>query len=142
MKTSFIIPLLSTLLITTTNANFHLSKLYNTVLTSGTSTQTWTSISACPSNDYSCKCLTNYGGIPDSKALEKDSFSIPSGFCGQGKLDFYKGGDGSYKFYNSGGDGSVRGQCWVTPGSKKECSITLGSSNVQADWVCYSDVCG
>lgn len=36
----------------------------------------------------------------------------------------------------------MKGQCWRNDDNHKQCGIALGSSLVQTDWICYSDICG
>ncbi|KAH8736633.1 hypothetical protein BGZ61DRAFT_341589 [Ilyonectria robusta] len=123
-------------------ADFHIDTLRNTAISSGSGQTVWTSTVACPSNYWNCKCLTTGdrtgkvdGGLGDSV------FSIKSGFCGMGKLNFYKNGN-KFLMYKDGGDGSVIGTCELNNGDAgKQCGITGGNSIITGGYVCYTYVC-
>jgi hypothetical protein len=101
-------------------------------------------LEACPSDYYNCNCLKNgdraaqvlvggrgVGSLPDS------FFSVKSGLCGLGQLNFYKQGDGSWKFYKDGGDGSLQGTCYKNTAGTS-CS---GGFIFYDQLVCYSYIC-
>ena len=102
-------------------------------------------LEACPSNYYNCKCLKDgdraaqvivndkgVGSLPDN------FFSVKAGFCGMGKLDFWKRGDGHWDIYQSGGDGSAQGTCYGNTAGTN-CSPGFFFND---QLVCYSYICG
>jgi hypothetical protein len=127
---------------TLTLADFHIDNLRNTVVNSPGGQSSWTSVVACPSNYWNCKCLTSGDRTGKVDGTLGDSvFSIKSGFCGMGKLNFYKSGN-TFLMYKDGGDGKVIGTCyWNTGDAGKVCGITGGSTTVTGGYVCYSYVC-
>lgn len=140
MKLTAVISLLS-LSLPAALADFHIDTLYNSVVTSGSTQQHWTSYVACPSDYWNCQCLTDsdrtgsiFNGNPGDSF-----FSIKSGFCGMDQMNFYQDGD-NYDFYINGGDGSKIGTCYPNT-EPKECGIVGGTSEVMGGMVCYSYAC-
>jgi hypothetical protein len=104
-----------------------------------------TGLEACPSNYDNCKCMkdgdraaqvfVNGKGVAN---LPDDSFSLKAGFCGIGKLNFYKQSNGAWNFYVDGGDGSLQGTCYSS-NAGNSCS---GGFIFYDKLVCYSYICG
>ena len=76
-------------------------------------------LEACPSNYYNCDCLANHNRAAEVvvngqevESLPDSFFSVQSGFCGIGQLNFYKQGDGSWDIYQNDGNGSLQGKCY------------------------------
>ncbi|KAJ2979736.1 hypothetical protein NQ176_g3069 [Zarea fungicola] len=111
----------------------------------------WTTAIACPSNYLSCKC---YGQIADNadrgvgsighKSDLGNMFSLNSGLCGMGQLDFYYRSDrGVWEFYVNNGDGSLQGTCYSN--SARDWCVQHGST-LSTDYDdkiwCDSYICG
>lgn len=139
MKLAQLLPLLVTaaLSVPSALANFHVIQ--------GIAPGGLAGLEACPSNYYNCKCMTGgdraaqvlvdghgVGDLPD------DFFSIKSGLCGMGQLNFYKRSDGHWDFYVSNGDGKVQGACHSNTASSS-CSGGFFFNDLL---VCYSYICG
>ncbi|KAE8366915.1 hypothetical protein BDV27DRAFT_155544 [Aspergillus caelatus] len=141
MKSTLIYGVSLLSLLPTTFADFHINNVYNSVVTSGSSQQHWTSYVACPSNYWNCKCMANNdraGHLVDGD-LGSSFFSIEAGFCGMEKMNFYQDG-GEYKIYIDGGDGSEVGTCYQNNESK-ECAIFGGSAYTGGGMVCITYAC-
>ena len=70
-------------------------------------------------------------------SLDGSFFSVESGLCGLGQLNFYKQSDGSWDFYQNNGDGSLQGTCY----SNTAITSCLLAFNVYDQLVCYSYIC-
>jgi hypothetical protein len=101
--------LLSTLLCGRVLANFHVDLIS---INGGQST----GAVACPSSDWTCGCFTAsdgqtgtiFNGVPG-----QSDFSIASGFCGVGQMDFWVAGSDYNVYFN--GDSNQIGQCYPNP---------------------------
>ncbi|KAJ2980438.1 hypothetical protein NQ176_g2642 [Zarea fungicola] len=135
-------------------ANFHIGKADKETnpVSKDSPILNWTDYVACPSNYFGCKC---YGGISPTAdrgvstarnaAPEGTFFSLNAGLCGMGKLDFYYQVDQNrWDFYEAGGDGKVKGECYPNH-THDLCSLKTGTAvtvNYYDELVCYSFVCG
>jgi hypothetical protein len=133
------------LLLSPTLADFHIGQIMN-VAGSAPNPPTNTEYIACPSNYYNCNCfgskdraVNTYLGQNPASA----TFSLNSGLCGMGQLDFYyQDSKKGWDFYVNGGDGSLQGTCY--PNSDTQwCAIPLLWTTKYTDnLVCYSYICG
>lgn len=100
-------------------------------------------IEACPSDYYNCKCMAKrdraarvmFNDKP-AESLPASFFYVQSGLCGVGQLNFYKQSDGTWKFYDDNGDGTLQGTCYPNAATTK-CSNVLFFDQL----VCYSNIC-
>ena len=120
-------------------ANFHISQRINLVerLLNGR-------MVACPSNDYTCDCLTGGNGAADVvvngqtvENLPDSFFSVNAGLCGSSQLNFYHVGGGIWDFYQNDGDGSLQGTCYPNSASSN-----CHAYAIHDKLVCYSNICG
>jgi hypothetical protein len=101
---------------------------------------------ACPSDYYNCHC---YGSVNPERGVftlsgqnpGSATFSLKSGLCGMGQLNFYyQQSKGGWDFYVNGGDGSLQGTCYSNSDTK-----TCGKIGFLATYhdslVCYSYIC-
>lgn len=142
MKVFFTLAIFTQLVILS-RADFHVSTLDNIDITSGSSADSYTSMVACPSNNYNCGCLTGSSGkqVSDSSSTY---YQIASGLCGMGApLNVYRNDDGSgiWTIFVAGGDGSVQGTCLQTDKETNECSFFGGTATVMRDMTCSSYIC-
>jgi hypothetical protein len=129
---------LSVLFVTIVTADFHIVQ--------GIAPGGGSGIEACPSNYYNCACLKN--GDRAAKVTDGSTkgigtlkgrtyFKVKKSLCGMGDLDFYKQGDGSWKFYVSGGNGDLQGTCYAN-NAGTSCSPGFFFYD---QLVCYSYIC-
>lgn len=95
----------------------------------GTPGLKYTEYIACPSNYYNCKCFGSIGIDRGVKVLPRGStkgsfFSLASGLCGMGQLDFYyRPNFGHWEFYVHGGNGQVQGTCYKNNPELRGCGM-------------------
>ena len=134
------------LLLSPTLADFHIGQ-QDAVAAGPKEPISTTSYLACPSNYYNCYC---YGAIgnPDRgvytlyhQSPGSATFSLNSGLCGMGQLDFYyRQSKGGWDFYVNGGDGSLQGTCYSNSDTKT-CAKLGFLSSYHDKLVCYSYIC-
>ena len=104
---------------------------------------------ACPSNYYklNCNCLENGDraaqvSVGDSKgvgSLPETFFSVKSGLCGFGQLNFYKQRNGVWNIYENNGNGHLQGACYSNTAGT---SCSSGYFKFFYDQlICYSYIC-
>ena len=105
---------------------------------------------ACPTSRANCGCWGKGGsagyvldweelGLPPS-----GYFRIGSGFCGQSlPLDFYRQSNGQWIFYTQGGQGGVKGNCWVEGDTSSHSCGTgfLTTATVKKALYCQTSFC-
>lgn len=110
----------------------------------------WTDYVACPSNYFGCQCYGYFSATADRGVSTRQNkaptgnFSINSGLCSAGQLDFYyRSSQNVWEFYKNGGDGTKLGTCYPNSGHDL-CFIRTGTAltvNYYEALVCISDVC-
>ncbi|KAJ2977919.1 hypothetical protein NQ176_g4098 [Zarea fungicola] len=151
MRFNSILPLIGGL-VSSVSADFHVGRSdFSQQATNpdkGTILQ-WSDYFACPSNYYQCKC---FGQLSSDRGVKVKSgsttgqyFSLESGLCGMGQLDFYyRPNLGHWEFYVNGGDGKVQGTCYSNSAETVRCGNPI-FSNISAGYhdqlVCYSYIC-
>jgi hypothetical protein len=143
MKLTHSLALLVTAALTlpSTVADFHVTQVHGSP----------TSLVACPSDYFTCDCLsTDDRGAQivvngnEVTSLPSNFFSTGRRFCGVQQLDFYYRSDtGIWQFYVNNGDGSLQGECYSNTASgscwePQEIPATLSWVD---KLVCYSYIC-
>jgi hypothetical protein len=111
----------TSLLLTITNANFH---IYNVVQITGNGGLR--AVKIVPDYDMSCGNVVKSNEADNIDELrEQASFGFSRGVCGSGALDFYREtNDGIYTWFYRG-DPQERGRCYPTSGFE-DCICGLG----------------
>ena len=109
------------------------------------------SLFAIPKDFDPCDCASKGdcapkvldGGGKEVKKLPNNFFSVDSGLCGLGKLNFYQEKDGSGKYYLDGGNGTLLGNCNSTM-DNRGCTYSgvFSKTFVQHQLSCTSDISG
>ena len=137
----------SLLLLSPTLADFHIGEQQVLAAAPKEPVET-TKYLACPSNYYNCNC---YGSVhPDRGVFIQGSqnpgsatFSLDSGLCGMGQLNFYyQQSKGGWDFYVNDGDGSLQGTCYSNSAKSQSCSsFPLFQYQYFDRLICYSYIC-
>lgn len=98
---------------------------------------------------YNCNCFQDADGASFVTFggqrlgfLTLDAFSVESGLCGMGQLNFYNRSNGVWDFYRNDGIGGLQGTCYSNT-AVTSCPSASATDVVAYDkLVCLSDICG